>query len=105
MARKSRTTGKNRPFELLPTSMKGVYSFVPPPKGVDLRTASRRTLIKHGIFMRRPDPEREPKHFALWNRFVGEIWREENFNLPTFGPSPGIPHGLKGLWPTETYDT
>ncbi len=105
MARESRTTGKNRPFELLPTSMKGVYSFVPPPKGVDLRTASRRTLMKHGIFMRRPDPEREPKHFALWNKFVDEIWREENFNLPTFGPSPGIPHGLKGLWPTETYDT
>ncbi len=105
MASELRTTREKRPFELVPTSIKGVYSFVPPPKGVDLTKASRRTLIKHGVFMRRPDPEREPKVFALWNRFVGEIWREANFVLPTFGaPTPGITHSLKGLRPTETYN-
>jgi hypothetical protein len=103
MASESKSTRKKHPFELLPTSMKGAYSFAPPPKGVDLRTASRRTLLKHGILFRRPDREREPELFALWNRFVEEIWNEKNFNLPTFGPSPGIPHNLKGLRPTEAY--
>jgi hypothetical protein len=102
MTAESRTTDRKRPFELVPTNLKGVYSFVPPPKGVDLTTASRRTLIRHGVLMRRPDPEREPKLFAQWKKFVGEIWTEENFVVPTFGPPSGMPHNLRGLQPTET---
>ena len=87
------------PFDLMPTSIEGVYSFVPPPKGIDLRSASRRTLLKHGILMRRPDPEKEPRRFALWSRFLGEIYTEGNFVSPIFGPQQAIPHNLKGLRP------
>ncbi|HXW62338.1 MAG TPA: G1 family glutamic endopeptidase, partial [Candidatus Acidoferrales bacterium] len=97
------TPGKDKlPFDLVPTSMKGVYSFVPPPKNVDLTTASRRTLIKHGVLMRRPDPEREPSLFALWRRFVGEIWKEENFVTPVFGTPGVITHNVKGLRQTDS---
>ncbi len=84
------------PFDLKPTSLKGVYSFVPPPKGTDLTKASRRTLLKHGVLMRRPDPDREPRLFGLWSRFVTDIWTEENFLSPTFGLPETIPHNLKG---------
>jgi hypothetical protein len=85
--------GENKlPFELLPTSLKGVYSFVPPPKGVDLRKASRSTLMKHGIFMQRPDPLRAPVHFDIWERLVGELWTADNFVTPTFSPGPRVSH-------------
>jgi hypothetical protein len=87
------------PFQLKPTSIKGVYSFVPPPKGTDLTNASRSTLLKHGVLMRRPDPDREPKLFALWRRFVTEIWTEENFVEPTFGTPETLPHNHKGGHP------
>ena len=84
------------PFNLKPTSLKGVYSFVPPPKGTDLTKASRATLLKHGVLMRRPDPDREPERFALWTRFVTEFWTEDNFVQPTFGTPDTITHNLKG---------
>jgi len=45
--------------------------------------------------MPRPDPEKEPKRFALWTRFVTEIWTEANFVDPVFGPSTGIPSRAK----------
>jgi hypothetical protein len=90
------STEQKLPFHIVPTSIRGVYSFVPPPKGTDLSEASRRDLIKHGVLMRRPDPEKEPQLFALWRRFVTEIWTEEKFTLPTFGPKLNIPHNLKG---------
>jgi hypothetical protein len=87
---------KNSPLALRPTSIEGVYSFVPPPKGTDLTKASRSTLLKHGVLMRRPDPEKEPKRFALWSKFVTEIWTEENFEEPVFGPPESIPHNMRG---------
>ena len=86
---------QNSPLALKQTSIEGVYSFVPPPKGTDLTRASRSTLLKHGALMPRPDPEKEPKRFALWTRFVTEIWTEANFVDPVFGPSTGIPSRAK----------
>lgn len=84
------------PFAVMATSVKGVYSFVPPPKGVDLTKASPRTLLKHGVLMRRPDPDRESKLFALWSKFVTDVWTEENFVPPVFGAPDTITHNLKG---------
>jgi hypothetical protein len=83
------------PFDLRPTSLKGVFSFVPPPRGTDLTKASQRTLFKHGIFMRPPDPDKQPKLFALWTRFL-DIWTLDNFLEPTFGIPEAVPHNLKG---------
>ena len=73
---------EKHPYALIPTNLNGVHSFVPPPKGTDLTKTSRATLMKHGVLMRRPDPEKEPKLYALWHRFVTEIWAEENFVPP-----------------------
>ncbi len=84
------------PFHIVPTDMKGVHTFVPPTKGKRLSAASRRELIKHGVLMRRPDPQTEPKRFALWNRFVNELWTEEKYARPMFGPKLSIAHNLKG---------
>ena len=84
------------PYALMPTSLKGVHSFVPPPRGTDLTKASRATLMKHGVLMRRPDPGTEPKLYALWHRFVTEIWTEENFVPPVFEVTKDPPHNLKG---------
>jgi Peptidase A4 family len=89
------------PFELRPTSIKNVYSFVPPPRDLDPTRASTRTLIKHGLFFRPPDPEKEPKLFVLWKEFVSEIWTDVNFIVPTFEPTT-VTHNLQGLEPTET---
>jgi hypothetical protein len=52
--------------------------------------------MKHGVLMRRPDPDREPKLYALWHRFVTEIWTEENFVPPVFEVTKDTPHNLKG---------
>ena len=84
------------PFHLAPTSLPGVYTAVPPPKGTDLTYASRTTLLRHGITIGRPDPDRDPKRFALWRRFVNEIWTEENYVAPTFEAAKSTPHGMKG---------
>jgi hypothetical protein len=73
-----------------------VYSFVPPPKGTDLTTASKSTLMKHGLLMRKPDQEREPERFARWLRFARDIWTEEKFVPPTFGHPESVTHNLKG---------
>jgi len=89
MSNESKHSPENSPFALKKTSLQGVYSFVPPPKGTDLTKASRTTQLKHGLLMRRPDPEKEPKRFALWTKFITETWTEENFIEPTFGP-PGV---------------
>lgn len=89
------------PFNLIPTNIEGVHSFVPPPKGIDLTRADRKTLLKHGIWLRRPDLQREPKLFAMWHRYVTEIWTEENFVPPVFEATNDIPHNLRGtLTPT-----
>jgi hypothetical protein len=90
------------PLNLMPTNLEGVHSFFPPPKGTDLTKADRGTLLKHGVWMRRPDPDREPKLFAMWHRYVTQIWTEENFVPPVFEVSNDIPHNLKGtLTPVE----
>ncbi len=83
------------PFNLIPTGLEGVHSFVPPPKGTDLTKADRGTLLKHGLWMRRPDPDREPRLFAMWHRYVTEIWTEENFIPPVFQVTKDTPHNLK----------
>jgi hypothetical protein len=88
---------KTLPFELRPTNIEGVYSFVPPPKALDHRTVSNATLIKHGILVRRPDPKKNPALFELWRRFIDEIWTEENFTLPVLAPQDGITHGLENI--------
>ena len=89
------------PFNLIPTNLEGVHSFVPPPKGTDLTKADQETLLKHGLWMRRPDLDREPKLFAMWCRYVNEIWTEENFVPPVFEVTKDTPHDLKGtLVPT-----
>jgi hypothetical protein len=97
--------GTKRPVECLPTSLKGVYSFVPPPKGVDLRKADRTTLSRHGIFFRRPHPQRAPDHFRLWERLVGELWTTDNFILPTFGKPLRVAHRPRPVRPTQIYGT
>jgi hypothetical protein len=89
------------PYNHIPSNLAGVHSFVPPPKGTDLTKADRETLLKHGIWVRRPDPDREPKLFAMWHRYVTEIWTEENFVPPVLEATNDTPHNLKGtLVPT-----
>jgi Peptidase A4 family len=95
MGRRSSKPGQ-LPVESVETNIEGVYSFVPPPRGVNLISASRPTLLKHGIFFPPPDSESEPRRFALWERFVWEIWTEDNFVVPVFEPSKALPHILKG---------
>jgi len=89
------------PFELRPTNIEGVYSFVPPPKGFDHRTASNATLIKHGILVPRPDPVKNPALFELWRKVLEEIWTEENFTVPVLAPQVGITHNLKDTRHTD----
>ena len=96
MATKRSSKARKLPVESVETNIEGVYSFVPPPRGIDLTTASRATLLKHGILFRRPDPEREPRWFGLWKKFVTEIWTENNFVVPVFEPSKDLPHILRG---------
>jgi hypothetical protein len=84
------------PFDSVETNIKGVYSLVPPPRGRDLLNADRATLLKHGVLVRRPDPEREPGLFRLWKRFVTEIWTEDNYTAPIFKPARPSIHNLKG---------
>ena len=90
------TVQEKLPYNLIPTNLNGVSSFVPPPKGTDLTKADRGTLLKHGLWMRRPDPDREPKLFAMWHRYVTEIWTEENFVPPVFEVTKDTPHNLRG---------
>jgi hypothetical protein len=90
------TAQEKLPYNLIPTNLNGVSSFVPPPKGTDLTKADRGTLLKHGLWMRRPDPDREPKLFAMWHRYVTEIWTEENFVPPVFEVTKDTPHNLRG---------
>ena len=103
----ARHSPENSPLALKPTSIPGVYSFFPPPRGTDLTKASRSTLLKHGVLLRRPDPEKEPRRYALWSKFVTEIWTEENFVEPIFSPGRDVPHlsnmGNKGLNPDGNY--
>jgi hypothetical protein len=93
---------KRLPFELRPTNIAGVYSFVPPPKGLDLTTASRRTQIRHGVLVPRPDPELAPDRFAVWNKVVGEIWNEKNFVAPLLKRSDLVPSLLHNFQRTDS---
>jgi hypothetical protein len=42
-------------------------TFEPPPSGFDPLTAKDHLLLQHG-FPRRPDPEKEPQLYALWQK-------------------------------------
>jgi Peptidase A4 family len=88
---------KTLPFELRPTNIEGVDSFVPLPKGLDHRTVTNATLIKHGILVQRPDPIKNPALFQLWRKVIEEIWTEKNFTVPVLAPQGGITHGLRNI--------
>jgi hypothetical protein len=85
------------PFELRPTNIKGVHSFVPPKNSFDHRTVSDATLLKHGVLVRRPDPNVNPGLFQIWRKALEEIWTEQNFVLPALEPQFGVTHQVRGL--------
>lgn len=64
-----RSSGMRKlPVASVETNIPGVHSFVPPPRGLDLATASQATLLRHGVFFRRPMPGG-----AAEVRAVGEV--------------------------------
>jgi hypothetical protein len=59
------------PFPLIPTNIEGVYTTLPLPDDLDLKTASDATLLRHGLLLRRPRAGDHPLIAAAWNEILG----------------------------------
>lgn len=88
--------GRKLPFELIPTNVVGAFSSPAPPSDFDPMSASAATLMKHGVFWRRPGPEDHPRLVAAWERVARRPWRAEDRIVPELEPLIGVSHQLRG---------
>jgi Peptidase A4 family len=80
------------PWQLLETSLPGVYWTPAPPDDLDLNAADKTTLLRHGLLSRRPGPGDHPKVQAAWNRaFTGNRLAIKRIK-PEFGIQSGKTH-------------
>ena len=83
------------PYELTPTSLKGVYLNPTPPAGFDPKTASQHDLIKHGIMVRKPGAEDPADLHAEWENFFSREWQSKDRIVPEFEVHVGKTHILR----------
>ena len=83
------------PYQLTPTSLKGVYLNPAPPAGFDPKTASQHDLIKHGIMVRKPGAEDSPEMHQAWQDFFSREWQEKDRIVPQFEVHMGKTHNLR----------
>jgi hypothetical protein len=101
--RQLKTSKKRKiPFKVEKTNIANVFTIARPPRELNVKTAGLRTLLQHGLFVKRPSPQADPKLIAAWNETVGEIWRAQNFVVPYLEPQIGVTHQLKDLKPADT---
>lgn len=93
MARKSDSSSHSPTgAALLPTNLKGVFSFAPRGKSVDLRKADLRTLLRHGI-PPRPKGRESASAARLWDRIMARPLRHIHPHLSVLNavkPPPGM---------------
>ncbi len=83
------------PYDLIPTTMDGVFLSPPPRADFDPQTASSTALIKNGFLWRRPEEDGDPAHRAAWKRAFSRTWQAEDRLIPEFEPQPGRTHYLR----------
>jgi hypothetical protein len=67
---------KALPYEIVPTSLPGVYTSPAPPADLDFNRADAETLAKHGVLWRRPEAKEWPTMRAAWDRVTSRKWKQ-----------------------------
>jgi Peptidase A4 family len=89
------------PYELVPTNLPGAYASPAPPEDLDPNTADRKTLIKHGGLLRRPEAGDRPTLRAAWKKVFSHKWLAKNRIIPKQEVQFGKTHQIKGLTKTD----
>jgi Peptidase A4 family len=85
------------PYELIPTSLPGVYASPAPPDDLDPHTATPSALQKHGLLWRRPAPTDDPGLVAAWKTAFARKWQAKDRIVPQFEVQPGKTHQLRAM--------
>jgi hypothetical protein len=86
---------KKIPFQLTPTSMKGVYLNPAPPDNFDANNASQLDLARYGMLWRKPGAGDPPEVKQAWSKFFSHKWLAKDRIVPEFAPQIGISHNLR----------
>ena len=87
--------------ELIPTNVPGAFASPAPPEDFDPNTATPATLVKYGIFWRRPQASDDPRALAAWKKVFSRKWLAKDRIVPRLEPQLGKIHRLRGLRKTE----
>ncbi len=89
--------------ELISTELPHVYTVPPWPPDFDPGSASQQELWKHGIMVRRPAVDDDPRLVAAWRRAFSRPWPSEGRVFPTPMTSPRGPrrHVPRNITPVE----
>ncbi len=80
------------PHKLIPTSMPGVFTTPPLPDDFDPNSATRTSLISHGLLWRRPEAGDAPALRDAWGRAFARPWLAKDQIKPEFEPQIGKTH-------------
>ena len=84
------------PYPTTSTSVPGVYATVPFPDGFDPNTASRTTMMKHGLLLRRPEEKDDAALRRAWKHAFAKPWAAEKQIVPEMETHVGIRHRRRG---------
>jgi hypothetical protein len=88
---------KQLPFELHPTNLPGVFTTPAPPDDLDPNQASAASLVKHGIFWKRPQRGEDPRLVRVWDKAFWRKWLAKDRIVPILEPQKGKIHVLRAL--------
>ncbi|OJA84389.1 hypothetical protein BGV71_12420 [Burkholderia ubonensis] len=89
------------PFDVVPTSLHGVYTSRAPVAEFDPNTASPNDLVRHALLWVRPGPDGDPQARAAWARAFSRRWEPDKRIMPVLRPQRGKTHVRKPLQQTE----
>jgi hypothetical protein len=84
------------PYATIPTNVPGIYATAPLPEGFDPNTASRTTMMKHGLVWRRPDEKDDPALRRAWKHAFAKPWSAEKQIVPEMETRVGVTHQRQG---------
>jgi hypothetical protein len=90
------------PSKAKKTNIAGAFTIARPSKELNIKAAGLRTLLRYGLFVKRPPPGADPKLIVDWNKTINEILQAQNFVDPYLEPQLGVTHQLKNLKQTDS---
>jgi hypothetical protein len=90
------------PSRATKTNIDGAFTIARPPAELNVKSATLRTLLRHGLFLGKPPSTASAELRDAWNETVGALWRSQNFVIPNLKPRIGVTHQLQKLQQTDS---